>query len=227
MSHVAGTAPPDVRDRRGRHRSGTTPSRCRPSRSSWRAHRHHRDLLGARTRHVRAATPTSAHGPERLDLGGARRGHDLRHHHLRHRPLGRVSARLLRRRLREGDGAMGGDGWGRRSSASSWRSRRHPLGRVQRLLISKAKVPPLIVTLGTSRHGARPRPDLHRRGRHPRGAVGPHRHDRLRQHLRRVPIISVIALVVVIIGASCSTRRSSACTPSRSGRTRRRHDVSA
>ena len=88
--------------------------------------------------------------PEHRRLGRARRRDDLRHHHLRDRPVGRLGARLLVGRRREAHGEHGRRRVGRRRlgilaalvSGAAW-------GVLNGFLIAKAKIPPLIVTLGS------------------------------------------------------------------------------
>ena len=129
--------------------------------------------------------------PEHRGVGGARRRDDLRHHHLRHRPVGRLGARVLLGRRREGHARPSA------ATAGAW-PRRHPrrarqrigLGHAQRLPDRQGQDP------AADRHPrlavGRPRtgPGPHRRHRHPLGARGA---DRL-QHLHQDPRHSVAAV---------------------------------
>ena len=78
---------------------------------------------------------------------------------------------------------------GRDPARARRRARRGPvLGHRQRLLVAKAKIPPLIVTLGTLGMALGFALPDHGRRRRARGADQAHRHDRHRRLFGRSPI---------------------------------------
>ena len=59
-----------------------------------------------------SASNFSLISPEHCRLGCSRGWHDIRHHHLWYRPVGRIGARLFLSGLCTRDAEIGGDGWG-------------------------------------------------------------------------------------------------------------------
>ena len=136
--------------------------------------RHRGVLLGRGRRQVPLRVELLADLPERRGLGGARRRHDVRHHHLRDRPVDRLGAGVLQRGRGQGHGgSRAAQGWGTASSASLvalvsglalGRAQRHPGGQGQDPAADRHP-----------RHavgGSGARPGHHRRDRRAGGARG-------------------------------------------------------
>ena len=180
-----------------------------------------RVLLHRRRREVPVHQQLLADLAEHRGLGRARRRHDLRHHHLRHRPVRRLGARLLLRGRRQGHGRASAATAGATAaigilaalvSGVAW-------GMLNGFLVAKAKIPPLIVTLG-SLSVALGLAQVITGGIDIRSVPEALTDFNTYIKIVGIPALPFVALVTWSSAGSSCTRRSSAATPTRSAPTR-------
>ena len=150
------------------------------------ADRHLHRVLDRRAGQLSDHRQRSAAGPERVDPGCHGRRHDVRHRHVRYRPVDRLGPGVLRCDRGQGHDRLRrrrlGRGPHRSRGGAGQRAR---LGSLQRDPDRQGEDPAADRHPRVPGHGSRSRPDHHQGHRHPAGAARAPVGDRLRAAVRR------------------------------------------